>query len=137
MSEPEGYELTGYSTSLEWPLSRIETIAERFRVTCWPRDLREDPESAADADTWSVIVQYRGGGKWSVDRSGFCLNRSGGWDVSLSASDRDDEWLNEHRFARDGAILRAGQATLTITVNGLTTMEAIARYRKDDDGQAQ
>jgi hypothetical protein len=118
-------------------MSEPEVLVESYRVTAWPQDLREGLDSASDASTWSCTVTYRGAGRWGVDNGPFCLNRRGEWDMSVSPSDREDDWLDSHRFTQDEALKAAKTATFAITVNGLTTMEAIAGYRKDDNGQAQ
>ena len=84
------------------------------------------PEDSQDWDTFAVRVEYRGYGRWAVMRHGHCLNTSDEWDYERNPSGRDDDWLNEHRFALDEALTRARRILPTITCNGHTYSDALA-----------
>lgn len=90
------------------------------------------PDEFADASTWTLAVEYRGADRWAVLASAgsrTCLNRDGEWVWEISPSERTDEWLAEHRFTLDEALLLARNHAPGVTMNGLTAVEVLARHR--------
>ena len=92
--------------------------ATRYLVSCLP-------EEQADRYLFALQVEYRGSDRWAVTRHGECLNRDGNWDWEHRPSEREDEWLAEHRFDLDTALDLAKAAAPLITVNGFTVADAL------------
>lgn len=90
-----------------------------YTVTC----LNEEVEGA---HAWALTVEYRGRGSWAVKRNVFCLSRAGEWDYEMRPSEREDEWLAEHRFPLDEALELAKQAAPHVIVNGMTPADLLA-----------
>lgn len=96
-------------------------MAERIRVSALP-----DGHEAARHFT--VYVEHRGDGRWSVrdsGRGGEVLNHTGGWDVEPVHLDRDDHWYTEHRFGYEEAMERAHHAVSTVVVGGRTAADLL------------
>jgi hypothetical protein len=91
----------------------------RYEVTCLPEDDINAPHFALE-------VAYRGSGLWAVTRHGACLSADGSWDWEPSPSNREDDWLERHRFDLDTALRLAREAAPRITVNGHTVTDALA-----------
>jgi hypothetical protein len=98
------------------------------------------PDEFEDASTWTIAVEYRGADRWAVMRragSRTCLNRDGEWVWEISPSERTDEWLAEHRFGLDEALLLARDYAPGVTMNSLTAVEVLARHRaRSEAGRA-
>ena len=99
-------------------------IATRFTVNLLP-------ETAPDAHLFEITVEYRGHGRWAVLRHSQCLNHDGTWDWEMRPSEREDDWLDTHRFDLDTALRLAKEAAPSVSVNGLTAAAALARYTAD------
>lgn len=61
------------------------------------------PEHADPAGAYTVTVEYRGNNRWAVLRHTLCLSADGRWDRERVSSEREDEWLDAHRFDLDTA----------------------------------
>jgi len=85
------------------------------------------PDDHIDAGAFEIRVQYRGRGLWGVCRMRQCLGADGQWDWESIPSERGDEWLKAHRFELQDALRRALDAAPSVTVNGRTAAEALAR----------
>jgi hypothetical protein len=104
--------------------------ARSFDVTIWPEGLISRPESAMDADTWKVTVEYRGNDLFAVCMPvRKCLGRDGTWDYEVRPSEREDDWLAAHRFPLDEALDLARQWAPRIKLNGMTAAEVLARHQ--------
>lgn len=77
-----------------------------------------------DSEAWSlftIAVEYRGQGAWSVTHQGNALSRSGEWDFQRPPDGPErEEWLRQHRFTLPDALERAQKAALSVTLNGYT-----------------
>jgi len=113
------------------PDLKVYLHAAAYDVSVWPDEMRDDPASAMDADTWKITVEYRGLGKWAVLRGPWCLGADGGWDVEPRPSSRDDDWLEAHRFPVDEALKLARHHAPKVTINGMTALEVLARHQGD------
>lgn len=85
------------------------------------------PEGQEDRYLFALQVEYRGSSRWAVTRHGKCLNRDGTWDWESRPSEREDEWLAEHRFDLDTAMTLAKAAAPLVTVNGFTVADVLRR----------
>lgn len=99
----------------------VAVHATRFQVTVLPLD-------DVNASNWSLTVEYRGRDRWAVLRGArMCLSRSGSWDYEFIPSEREDEWIAEHRFEYAEAIRLAIKHAPDIVVNGMTATEVLER----------
>jgi hypothetical protein len=102
----------------------------RYEVSVFPDEMLSDPGSAMDADTWSVLVEHRGFGRWAVTRSvRRCLGADGEWDYEPSPSGREDDWLETHRFDLETALRLAAEQAPLVTVNGMTALDILAKHQ--------
>ena len=85
------------------------------------------PEDNINHDIYSVTVTWRGDDRYAVKRLSQCLAADGTWDYEPSPSNREDDWIAEHRFDYDTAMRLAAEAAQHVTVNGLTVADALAR----------
>jgi hypothetical protein len=85
------------------------------------------PPSDPHGHVFEITVEYRGRDQWAILRNGWCLSRDGAWDYELRPSEREDDWLDAHRFDLDTALRLAKEAAPGVTVNGLTAAQALAR----------
>lgn len=94
--------------------------ATRFNVSC----LR-----AGDRDEYlfSVSIEERSKDRWAVVRHGFCYDIDGNGEYESIPSERADEFKGRFRFDFDTAFQLAQRLAPTITVNGHTVAEALAR----------
>ncbi|NUS22709.1 MAG: hypothetical protein HOV92_00575 [Streptomyces sp.] len=70
------------------------------------------PEDADPGGTYAITVEYRGDDRWAVLRHSLCLSSDGRWDRERVSSEREEEWLDEHRFDLPTALrLAEEQAT--------------------------
>jgi hypothetical protein len=88
------------------------------------------PRTDAKAHLFTIRVEDRGGGRWSVTHLGAWLSRSGQWDELPS---HDDDWIEQHSFSRDDALQAARRHAPSVGVNGIT---AAAVHRCRCSGQA-
>ncbi len=77
-------------------------------------------ENSSYHDCFAITVEYRGHGRWAVCRPKRCLSNEGHWDFEPTPWERDDEWLDTHRFNEPTALRLAVDQAERITVNGMT-----------------
>lgn len=87
------------------------------------------PENDINRSLFTIYVENRGDDRWAVVRFGECMNTKGEWSYELRPSERDDDWLAEHRFNRATALELAQWAAPRIVVNGETAVDAYRRTR--------
>ncbi|MFJ7895955.1 hypothetical protein [Streptomyces anthocyanicus] len=92
--------------------------ATRYTVNCLPED-------GVDSHVFEITVEYRGSDRWAVRRFSQCLAADGAWDYEMRPSEREDEWLDAHRFDLDTALKLAKEAAPKVTVNGFTVADAL------------
>jgi hypothetical protein len=95
-------------------------IATRYTVNLLP-------ETDPHGHVFELTVDYRGHGQWAVLRHGWCLGHDGSWDYELRPSEREDEWIDTHRFDLNTALQLAKEAAPGVNVNGLTAAQALVR----------
>lgn len=83
------------------------------------------PEEHIDYPIFTITVDYRGHGKWAIARHRRCLGVDGYWDWEPLPSEREDAWLEEHRFDLDDALELAKGAALTLQVNGRRVVDVL------------
>ncbi|MFL5913137.1 MAG: hypothetical protein ACJ768_21535 [Gaiellaceae bacterium] len=79
------------------------------------------------AQLFEIIVECRGDDRWAVLRQGQCLGSDGAWAHELRPSEREDDWLDAHRFDLDTALRLAKEAAPQVTVKGRPAAEVLAR----------
>ncbi|MEU8756248.1 hypothetical protein AB0C88_37750 [Streptomyces chartreusis] len=67
-------------------------------------DVNLVPENADPGGAYAITVEYRGDNRWAVLRHTLCLSASGQWDRERNTSEREEEWLDTHRFDLDTAL---------------------------------
>lgn len=83
------------------------------------------------AQLFEITVERRGtSNRWAVLWHNQVLGTDGAWDNELRPSERDDDWLDTHRFDHDTALRLAKEAAANITVKGRTAAEELARLNK-------
>lgn len=85
------------------------------------------PEGDINRPVFTVFVEHRGSDRWAVVRHRACMNAKGEWSWESIPSEREDEWLAEHRFNRATALELAQWAAPRIVVNGDTAVDAYRR----------
>jgi len=85
------------------------------------------PWDHINARHFIVTVEIRAPGKYAVMHGGHCLGADGVWDYEPTVTERTNEWLESHRFGWHEALRRAAAATLTVSVNGHTAGQALAK----------
>ena len=103
-----------------------------YVVSIWPEDC-----SCIDSAMYCCAVVDQGFGKWSVRRgtctdkesSQPCLGTDGEWHYENQPSDRTREELAGHRFDVVTALGLAREMAPSVTLNGPTAEEALARHR--------
>ncbi|OPC83038.1 hypothetical protein B4N89_20715 [Embleya scabrispora] len=104
---------------------RIHVRPTRYQVCALPEGDINEP-------SYTIDVEYRGRDLWAVTRHSRCLGRDGTWDYEMRPSEREDDWLREHRFDLDTALELARAAAPHVTVNGHTVAEALAQAEEAD-----
>lgn len=83
---------------------------------------------------YAITVEWRGADRWAVMHMGYCLSVDGEWDCEMQVSNRDDGWLDEHRFSLTVALHLAKAAAPKVEVNGRTASQVAAALIGDDHG---
>jgi hypothetical protein len=98
-------------------------MATKYDVSCLPVDHRERIH-------FTLYVEWRGDDRWAVC-TGFqrCLSSTGEWDYEPSPSNREDDYLDTHRFDLDTALRLAKEQAPLMTCNRWTVDEALAGER--------
>ncbi len=96
------------------------------------------PETNINHHLYAIAVEYRGADRWAVIQHQQCLGTDGiwddgTWDYELRPSERDDDWLDTHRFDLETALRLAEEAAPKVTVNGVTAAEVAARAAEGSD----
>lgn len=89
------------------------------------------PEDSINVGHFSLTVEYRGEGRWAVKRWSSCLSRSGEWHHESVPSEREDEWLADHRFDLDTALRLAQENAPLIRVNGHSVADVLRMEAAD------
>lgn len=110
-----------------------EVRVTRYLVSCLP-------ETHIDASLFTMIVEYRGSGRWAVERSGAYYdadwNRSWGppgdkepvtAQERAAAEQAHQEWLTRFRFDEQAALELAKRLAPAIEYRGYTVADALAR----------
>lgn len=95
---------------------RVVSYASEYTVTCVP----DDPH-------WEIKVEYRGDHRWAVKYYGKCLGRDGTWSYESIVSEREEQWLADHRFPLAEALILAQDHAPLIKVNGKTPADWLHR----------
>jgi hypothetical protein len=98
------------------PVARVT----RYEVSCLPQ---ADP----NADLFTLTVEERSPGRWAVLQRGFCFDLDGVREYESIPSERAAEFRARFRFDLDTALELAAKIAPTITVNGHTVADALAR----------
>lgn len=85
-----------------------------YLVTCVPED--RDPGGYR-----GISVEYRGDDRWAVLHHSRCLGTDGQWEYEQRTSERDDDWLDTHRFDEQTAIELAKKHAKQAIANGSNT----------------
>jgi len=85
------------------------------------------PEGNVNHGAYAITVQWRGDDQYAVKRHSLVLGSDGEWDYEPSPSNREDDWIETHRFGYDEAIRLAVEAAPGMTVNGFTVADSLAR----------
>ncbi|MDX3637798.1 hypothetical protein PV728_48020 [Streptomyces europaeiscabiei] len=83
------------------------------------------PEDGIDSHVFEITVEYRGKDRWAVKRHSQCLSSEGVWEWEMRPSEREDDWLDTHRFDLDTALKLAKEQAPLVTVNGFTVTDAL------------
>lgn len=95
-----------------------------YLVTLWP-----EGHECHDVTLFSLLVRYRGDGKWSVEQGW----TSGDMKPVLGADGRwhvDERGNPRLRFPLDEALQLAEEHAADVTINGITTPQALARHQE-------
>jgi hypothetical protein len=97
------------------------------KPTCYAVSLL--PEDDVNYRTHAVMVMYCVDGRWAVIHqvTDTCFGADGEWADGIKPYGRGDEWLATHRFDHETALDLAKQAAPSVTVNGITTADLLAR----------
>ena len=109
-------------------LSGVYARPSSYDVSVFPDEMRENPATALDADTWKITVDWRGRGTWAVCHLGRCLGTDGEWDYEPRPSSREDDWLAGHRVPLEAALDLAREHAPSIRINGMTAAEILERH---------
>jgi hypothetical protein len=90
-----------------------------YKVCCLPLDRK-------GAYHFTITVAWRGNDRWAVINSyGYCLGTDGQWDYEPSNSNREDDWLETHRYELDEALKLARREAPNAKVMGYTVEDAL------------
>lgn len=104
---------------------RLKTT--RYDVSCLP-------ESHPDRHAYTLLVEYRGRGKWCVrDDVGFCYDRDGNRSYESLPTNRTCEYLERHRFSMLDALMLAKQLAPLIVRSGMSVEQVAAFYDEQDE----
>lgn len=106
------------------------TAAPEPIVTATQYSVCSLPEDGINSHVYEITVEYRGNDRWAVKRHSQCLGSDGTWDWESIPSEREDDWLDGHRFDLDTALKLAREQAPLVTVNGRTALDAL-RARRD------
>lgn len=93
------------------------------------------PLDHEEASHFTIDVAWRGKDRWAVLWLGRCLSREGEWGYEPSPSNREDDWLDNHRFTREEAIALAAKHAPLLKINGWLATK-VADEIKEEEAQA-
>jgi hypothetical protein len=98
-----------------------------IKPTCYAVSLL--PEDDINYRFHAVMVTYCGDGRWAITHpvTDTCFGTDGEWADGIKPYGRGDDWLDTHRFDHDTALELAKQAAPTVTLNGISTADLLAR----------
>jgi hypothetical protein len=91
-----------------------------YAVSCLPADHRS-------ARHFTVRVEERSPGLYSVSDGFSVLDKDGEWAFEPLPSEREAEWKARHRFDLETALALAKRVAPLMTVNGVTLADVLAR----------
>lgn len=94
--------------------------ATRYEVSIFP-------EGAQPRRHFTITIEWRSDDRWAVLDGHYCLGSDGEWEYEPQPSNRDDAWIDTHRFDLDTAKRLAKQAAPYLIVNGHTALEIYRR----------
>lgn len=113
--------------------AEVQIDAQEYRVSLVPWDPDDD-----EFHLWDITVARRGRDTWAVLRHGHqCLGADGIWDWEPSPSNREDDWLETHRFNLETALKLAAEQAGKVTINGFTAEDHLRRRRERADDVAR
>lgn len=95
----------------------------RYEVSCLAPDHRSYPH-------FTIAVEDRGDDRWAVMHGTRCLSNTGSWDREPPNSEREDDWLEAHRFDLHDALELAKRKAPRITLHGRSVGEVTARANR-------
>jgi hypothetical protein len=104
------------------PVTEVHVRPVEYLVTVWP-----EGHDCHEASLWSLLVTYRGNGRWAVEQGWshgspkIVLTRSGKWDL-------DQRGDPHYRFTLEEALDQARQHAATVTIAGRTAAEAMREH---------
>lgn len=132
-----GFDLTGLPAEqgVKFGLAHGQLLAERDRLAdrlalATEFTVCAVPEDDINHSVYAITVAYRGRGRWAVTRHRWCLGADGEWDFEMRPSEREDAWLDAHRFDLDTALRLAHEAAPAVEANGITAADVAARHGK-------
>lgn len=100
-----------------------QILITQYTVSCIP-------EESVHRPSFEITVERRAPDRWAVLRNSRCLNRDGSWDYEPRSSNREDDWLDEHRFTAQDALRLAAEWASKITSNHMTVADALDNHRR-------
>jgi hypothetical protein len=95
----------------------------RYEVSCLAPEHRSSPY-------FTIAVEDRGDDRWAVLHWTRCLSSTGSWDREPPNSEREDDWLEAHRFDLHDALELAKREAPRITHQGRSVGEVMARANR-------
>lgn len=80
-----------------------------------------------------VRVVYKGRGRWAVERGGVNYNAEAVGSYQPLPSEREENWLDEHRFDLQNAFDVAEEVALRLKVNGYSVLDVLNDKHRSED----
>ncbi|MFE0647452.1 hypothetical protein ACFVZH_02525 [Streptomyces sp. NPDC059534] len=110
-------------TALGYTEPPVLVEVTRYEVSVLPRD-------DINRKYFTLFVDNRGDGRWSVNDGHGCYAADGTWAAGMKPFHLDG-WENSHRFSLDEALTLAKRLAPSVSVNGHTAAEAYRRTHPD------
>lgn len=101
----------------------VDIRVTRYAASCLPQD-------DVNADLFTLSIEERATGRWAVLRGGFCYDAEGNREYESIPSERADEFKARFRHSLEDALEIARKVAPTMTVNGHTVADALARGKQ-------